>query len=916
MAQQNNMRPQIPAGIARSPQFAAARSITQEGLPDMLKQLLEDEITFKAMDLLEGSASEQDMDTPVNPNSIRTTNREGLMDMLGSIGPGIRQQGQQMAMAQGQGGLPSQPTSNMTEQFASGGIIGFAKGGMKDDRVKTKAYRPQPVIPVGNSNQPIPMLMQKYGGKKVLGYLEEKKALDAKAKAISEAGSAAGSMQVQDLRNMKEIFSEKYRDIISESMGMAGGGIVSFQDGGRIKRFEERVVIADEQVRAYLASLGKDIADFTAQQIAAIKETMSNTNLGASSEARAARPAQVADVVRDMLDGPVARSQNDIMSQVGRGAMGAIADAVPNTALSQGQIDAREAQLESGRGGIGAALSRGNSGPSVTDQLLAAERRREEANLTDADIRQRDKYNPAAYRQRVREAEMGKRDPSYGPQEAPVPPKEGGGLMNALRNTYGSLGRDMNPPAVSKFQQELIDAGNANVNDQLLAADQRGGGIASNLSPSMFERVLPGLRGLYTDEMRAADEAAENTTLAEGMGQLREDVGGVMPNFGNIMQRASENVGDFVDESGLAGLDYEGFARGVLPRATGVATDVASGEIAPSLGRYLGGFANDLVTGPGRLTDKILNAEFFDEMQEGYYGETPGTRSPAEVETVASIVNNAPPVETLNAPVTATNRAQLLPSDQAEVTAANLVNAENGMPAIDSFDSEVTTTDVGTGDSAELGTFLADSATGNISTASAGYQAQLDAVIARQNNPLEAISTFLRAVGEGETVSEGMQIAGKALDSLRRSNDAEQIALLKLLETGRISEQDFQLKRLQIQNEQDQIEAFESRSEFTYRASIASTLARTQSALMDQFNKTFEKIQDTDAMTAQFTSQAENFVLAGMDNKTPSKRQLKNLRNQPEFIAAVTTKTGQLIDAATKSQMANSQSTAAGMMGR
>ena len=918
MAQQNNMRPQIPAGIARSPQFAAARSITQEGLPDMLKQLLEDEITFKAMDLLEGSASEQDMDTPVNPNSIRTTNREGLMDMLGSIGPGIRQQGQQMAMAQGQGGLPSQPTSNMTEQFASGGIIGFAKGGMKDDRVKTKAYRPQPVIPVGNSNQPIPMLMQKYGGKKVLGYLEEKKALDAKARAIAEAGSAAGSMQVQDLRNMKEIFSEKYRDIISESMGMAGGGIVSFQDGGRIKRFEERVVIADEQVRAYLASLGKDIADFTAQQIAAIKETMSNTNLGASSEARAARAAQIADVANmplDMLDSPVARSQNDIMSQVGRGAMGAIADAVPNTALSQGQIDAREAQLESGRGGIGAALSRGNSGPSVTDQLLAAERRREEANLTDADIRQRDKYNPAAYRQRVREAEMGKRDPSYGPQEAPVPPKEGGGLMNALRNTYGSLGRDMNPPAVSKFQQELIDAGNANVNDQLLAADQRGGGIASNLSPSMFERVLPGLRGLYTDEMRAADEAAENTTLAEGMGQLREDVGGVMPNFGNIMQRASENVGDFVDESGLAGLDYEGFARGVLPRATGVATDVASGEIAPSLGRYLGGFANDLVTGPGRLTDKILNAEFFDEMQEGYYGETPGTRSPAEVETVASIVNNAPPVETLNAPVTATNRAQLLPSDQAEVTAANLVNAENGMPAIDSFDSEVTTTDVGTGDSAELGTFLADSATGNISTASAGYQAQLDAVIARQNNPLEAISTFLRAVGEGETVSEGMQIAGKALDSLRRSNDAEQIALLKLLETGRISEQDFQLKRLQIQNEQDQIEAFESRSEFTYRASIASTLARTQSALMDQFNKTFEKIQDTDAMTAQFTSQAENFVLAGMDNKTPSKRQLKNLRNQPEFIAAVTTKTGQLIDAATKSQMANSQSTAAGMMG-
>jgi hypothetical protein len=821
MAQQNSMRPEIPAGIAQSPQFAAARSITQEGLPAMFQQVLQDAITFGALELLNSSTNEQNMGKPLNSDSLKTDNRKGLMAMANSIGPGIQQQGSQMAMAQQSGGLQSQPTPNMAQQFASGGIIGFAKGGRREDRVKTKAYRPQSAIPVGNSNQPIPMLMQKYGGEKVLGYLAEKKALDAKARALAEAGSAAGSMQIEDHKLMKEIFSEKYRDILNESMGMAGGGIVGFQDGGRIKRFqglegsevegsggrikrfEERAVIADEQVRAYLSSLGRDIADFTAQQIAAVKEIMGNTNLGASSEARAARAAQIANVANmplDMLNSPVARSQNDIMSQVGRGAMGVMADAVPDTAMSQGQIDAREAQLESGRGGIGAVLSRGNSGPSVTDQLLAAERRRAEANLTDEERAQRDKYNPVAHQQLLREQDMGRPDPNYFPQEAPVPPKEGGGIMNALRNTYGSLGRDMNPPAVpavSKFQQELIDAGNANVNDQLLAADQRGGGIASNLSPSMFERVLPGLSGLYTDEMRAADEAAENTTLAEGMGQLREDVGGVMPNFGNIMQGVSKNVGDFVNESGLAGLDYEGFARGVLPRAA----EVSVNSPDPSLGRYFGAFANDLVTGPGRLTDKILNAEFIDDLQEGYYGEEPGTRSTNEAETVANIVNDAPPVQT-----SATYDPM---KDVNAVANPNLRKAIEGTQAapVSETVEEVVVEGVNSG-----------------SIGSGGFQARLDAVIARQDDPLEAISTFLRAMGEGDTIGEGLQIAGKALDARRRSNDAEQVALLKLLEAGSINERDYKLKQEQLKLERQNVENQRER----YEAQAANEKERTR----------------------------------------------------------------------------------------
>ena len=488
--------------------------------------------------------------------------------MVNRLAPGVMQQGQRSMqqpqpqpqqgpqMSQGISGVPANNMGAIGR--AGGGIIGYAKGGS---------------IPVGNSNQPIPMLMEKYGAERVNQFIAEQKRLNDKARALAEAGPAAGSMQIEDHKLMKQVFSEKYRDILNEAMGMARGGVVGYAPGGRIKRFEERAVVADEQVRAYLSSLGRDIADFTAEQIAGIK---------------------------DMLNSPVAQDQRNVLSQVGRGAMGAIADAVPDTAMSQGQIDARKAQLESGRGGIGAALSRDNSGPSVTDQLLAAEQRRraenkpeggimnalrntfsmpseaetanfrdmmgtgsrgqEEAPLTDEERAQRDKYNPVAYQQRRREQERGRRDPNYGQQEE--------GISSVLPN------------------------------------QEKG--------PSVYDRTK-----------------------------------GYMPDFGNIMQGVSENVRDFVDESGLADLDYERFARGVLPRAT----EVAVNSPDPSLGRWLGAFGNDAVTGLGRLKDVTLGPDFVSDLQEGYLGEEPGTRNTDEAETVASIINNAPPVETPAPPV-------------------------------------------------------------------------------------------------------------------------------------------------------------------------------------------------------------------------------------------------------------------------
>ena len=661
-----------------------------------------------------------DSNTIINQNEKETENnvRQEITQKMQSMA--VKENQNKAQMNQALAGIAGQRANNMN-RMADGGIVGYAGGG-----TLTPGAVPKSAIPVGNSNQPIPMLMQKYGSEKVLGYLKERKALDAKDKAIAEAGPAAGSMQVQDLKNMKEIFSEKYRDIISESMGMAGGGIVGFQDGGRIKRFQglegsevkESGGLNPLSFANWALSKSIDLTVLGAQEIAALAAEFSNTEVG--------------------------QNQRSVLGEVASGAAKKIIDAlpIPEADPNASKFPEMDANIQRGR-----------------------------------DERQRK--------------------------------AESGGIMNTLKGIFNSdeaaaarqelqqvmQGNNSAPAAtaVSKFQQELIDAGNANVNDQLLAADQRGGGIASNLSPSMFERVLPGLSGLYTDEMRAADEAAENMTLAEGMGQFREDVDGVKPNFGNIMRGVSKNVGDFVDESGLAGLDYEGFARGVLPRATGVATDVASGKIDPSLGRYLGGFANDLVTGPGRLKDTILNAEFIDEMQEGYYGEEPGTRSTNEAETVADIINNAPAIQTsatydpmkdVNAVANPSLR-RAIEGAQAAPAAAGTTPADVAAPT-DEEAGEVAAT--------QLASTVASNPTPqNMSR----FESEIGRLMEERESPVRAFSSFLKSFSQarGGSMGQNLAIASTAMNAADDALDKQIIALEQLRRADQISERDFILKQ-------------------------------------------------------------------------------------------------------------------------
>ena len=187
-------------------------------------------------------------------------------DVLRSMGPGIQQQGVRTAQMQSRAamGLPTQAAPNM--QFADGGIVGYAEGG-------------QPMM-----GPPEPNLYQRMGqGLKNYGTnAQESMDILRAAKAgigVPYENRSAAIQQVRDqiaaekqnrdpnfiqrmgqklmnaglnveesksiLKKFYDTFGKTYEEM---SKGMAMGGIVGYQQGGDVKRFQEGMsVVGDDE---------------------------------------------------------------------------------------------------------------------------------------------------------------------------------------------------------------------------------------------------------------------------------------------------------------------------------------------------------------------------------------------------------------------------------------------------------------------------------------------------------------------------------------------------------------------------------------------------------------------------------------------------------------------------------------------
>ena len=304
--------------------------LAELGVPELMRrQSVDPQLKYalalqEATKMVEAAARERDMaqqmPTPANVVGQMETS------LAKRLAPGVQMQGQRSMQMRNRAamGLPAQAAPNLA-RMAGGGIVGYQEGGDVEGK-STQA----PMM--GDENQ----RRAPYLDPALEKFLIELEALNAQKDAAFPQEKDLFEQKIQDLIDttsprVKRLASDSAFGLPKKSGMAMGGTVTGYASGGEIK--------------AYLASMGRDIADFTEAQL---------------------------DAIGQMLDSQVARGQNDTLRQVGRGAMGMLRDRLPSMPENAGATseDARQFNREAMQ-----AVNARDIGPSLTDQLNAAQRR-------------------------------------------------------------------------------------------------------------------------------------------------------------------------------------------------------------------------------------------------------------------------------------------------------------------------------------------------------------------------------------------------------------------------------------------------------------------------------------------------------------------------------------------------------------
>jgi hypothetical protein len=375
-------------------------------------------------------------------------------------------------VSQLEAGLSSAPAPNM--QFASGGIVGYAQGGMT----------PQ-IAPV---SEPATQLEPE-----LIAFI---KAL-AQLQKEEETSFPEERADIEQKRNLLlQTTSPRIKQMYSDL-----DTVPTFKKGGRVSLED---VMSDPEnsagIRAImdtLAQAGRDIAEFTGDEILA------------------------------MLGSPVARGQNDVMQQVGRGAMGIAQDMMPDMpdvnivenmarvgrsmpGSNLGDRPVRDAMAE----GI-ASMAPAGEGKNVSPGLAAAQRRR--------DLRNANMGTSSALPQAtsMSQAEMDSRDLGIETGRGGL----GALISNMFKGSPQALrNREAFNTRLSEVEQDQEDAAYNAAREEAFNKVREYSDIPSTddgaLTRAEVDRINEKLRG--------------NNVPADGS-SLYERTKGYMPDFGNIL---------------------------------------------------------------------------------------------------------------------------------------------------------------------------------------------------------------------------------------------------------------------------------------------------------------------------------------------------------------------------------------------
>ena len=347
-----------------------------------------------------------DPNTIISQNEKETENnvRQEITQKMQSMA--VKENQNKARMNQALAGIAGQRANNMT-RMANGGIVGYQEGGFMGP--------PEP-----NMLQRMGQGLKNYGAnaQESMGILKEAKA----GMGIPYGERSAVMKQVRDeieaqnqnrdpnfiermgqklmdtgldveeskaiLKKFYNTFGKTYEEM---SNGMAMGGIVGYATGG--------------EVEAYLDSIGADAeykANLTSEQITAISQMLDAQAAPEASRGIVERMAEVGrqmpgtnlgdrptrDAVVEMLDSPVARGQNEVLSALPSGAMGLLQDRMSELGpVSQGAAGANEEATERRRTGIAETLQNAMPEEGIVGRMARVGRQMPGSNLGDRPVR-------------------------------------------------------------------------------------------------------------------------------------------------------------------------------------------------------------------------------------------------------------------------------------------------------------------------------------------------------------------------------------------------------------------------------------------------------------------------------------------------------------------------------------------------
>lgn len=696
-----------------------------------------------------------DPNTIISQNERETENnvRQEIAQKMQSMA--VKENQNKARMNQALAGIAGQRATNM-RRMADGGIVGYADGG-------------QPMM-----GPPEPNMLQRMGQglKNIGGNVAESSDILRAAKAgigVPYENRAAAIQQVRDEieaqkqnrdpnfiqrmgqklmdmgldvqesnRILKEAYSNIGKTYEEKAKGMAMGGIVGYASGG--------------EVEAYLDSIGADAeykANLTSEQLAAISQMLDAQAAPEASRGIVERMARVGrempgtnlgdrptrNAVIEMLDSPVARGQNEVLSALPSGAMGLLQDRMSELGpVSQGAAGANEEATERRRTGIAETLQNAMPEEGVVGRMARVGRRMPGSNLGDRPTR------------------------------------------DAMMEGIASLAPTRNPNRVSEFQQRLLKAGDANVTDQLNAAQRR---INAEQTVSMAD--------VMRDPATAPAIREAASDFAEGSG---------LNNLNDMLNRGIQSVRDSDFFSGVPSLEE---LYPALPEDSSGSYRVGRGINAAftTIPKVLSGFLQ-----PERGMTFADVAPMAQDLGRGILGDEQGTRTPTEAEEIiASGPSTTPttPAEPAYDPMKGVEQIANPSLRRAiEGTQAAPASATGIVAPAAEQDGEVAAT--------QLASTVASNPTPqNMSR----FESEIQRLMEKRESPVRALSSFLKSFSQarGGSMGQNLAIATTAMNAADDAMDKQIIALEQLRRADQISERDFGLKQEQLQAQKGLLEA-------------------------------------------------------------------------------------------------------------